>query len=72
MSTIQEEQDLDAALDSILGDHHSAAAAAKTTNGKQQQHIGAPMPKTLIEQVRQTKIMKQTRCSKNYFLNEPI
>jgi len=55
MSTIEEEQDLDAALDSILGDHQSAAAAKTTTNGKQQQqHIGAPMPKTLIEQVRQT------------------
>ena len=70
-TTLQdEEQDLDAALDTILGDH--AAKAKSTTvrlptttttspaeptvsnnnnDNKQEQHMGQPMPKTLIEQV---------------------
>lgn len=50
MSTITEEQDLDEALDQILGDA-AAKKAPKPTNGSVQ-HIGAPMPKTLVEQVR--------------------
>ena len=68
MSTIQdEEQDLDAALDSILGDHQAAAqqqqSSTKPTTTRLriekkpileggEQHRGAPMPPTLVEQVR--------------------
>ena len=86
MSTIEEEQDLDAALDSILGgetakyEHNrngsnkngaskngatkngatkngatkNGAAASSTIDGASaaEQHIGHPMPKTLVEQVR--------------------
>jgi len=75
MSTIEEEQDLDAALDSILGGEtakykqnrngaakngaskngatKNGAAVSSISNGASaEQHIGHPMPKTLVEQVR--------------------
>ena len=64
-TTLQdEEQDLDAALDTILGDHAAKSTTVRlptttspaeptvsNNNNKQEQHMGQPMPKTLIEQV---------------------
>ena len=70
MSTIQdEEQDLDAALDSILGDH-AAAQATKPTRlriekkvaSEEPPHRGAPMPPTLVEQVRYTYTYPYVLC----------
>ena len=61
-TTLQdEEQDLDAALDTILGDHATQSKRAANVRlspssneqtSSKEQHMGKPMPQTLIEQVR--------------------